>query len=681
MPLDEAPTTETETETDTATPMTAEPLREKRLPRALLACYFLNTVTLTLPSTAFSAWLNDDVKMTLEDQSRYYALAFLPWSLKPLFSLLAERVPIAGMRRKPWVVLASAGTAASMIASSALTQSIAAVYVLAIVRSAFEALSSTVLGLVLIDHVGATSLQEAQPAQASTTAARVSGSIFAYVVGFGMYGCAPSPEKQEKWDPLHVILFSAVVPALAAMSGAMLPEPKQAALTPPSPSTPLGTVMEDAPLLASASSSPSPTPSGTSASTPAPSSSHHHTPLQLPSTPDAGTATDTTDAPLAVRALLVKHAPTLAGLLLVQATIIWASLQSVITSKAAWSAVMGVMGSITVGLVLYLMIGPPAKQATEDQRQSVRFALFLFLINAVPSTSIVWWSFQYASLRTTALGTPACGMQVLAVVDQVVSLAACAAHGPLSRLISARRSDVVFVVFTVTHAAIALAVNLPPTLTPNFATTGVAGMSPMVVFLVASVLAGFVGRLALVSLQVVATERCYAVNPTSLLTPGIVYGILLSLLDFGESTGAWIAAPIIAAVGVNYITSSWSGLWILVVLEAVATSVLAFFMPGLVCCRASKSASALGMAHAAAGVDGAGGATLSTTTATSGNPFRAVLDRWRGGNHGTGEDSDDGFVAAPTSTPSTSARVARVSPASPSSADADERVELALTRV
>jgi MFS family permease len=49
--------------------------------------------------------------------ARMMAIVAIPWSLKPLFGLAVDLVPIAGARRRPWLILA---TAAATIGSAAL---------------------------------------------------------------------------------------------------------------------------------------------------------------------------------------------------------------------------------------------------------------------------------------------------------------------------------------------------------------------------------------------------------------------------------------------------------------------------------------------------------------------------------------------------------------------------------
>ena len=81
------------------------------LPPWLGLFYFLNSCVQSIPLTANTGWLNEDLKMPQPTIPLYYALTFMPWSLKPLYGLLADRVPIRGYHFRPWLAISSIGSA------------------------------------------------------------------------------------------------------------------------------------------------------------------------------------------------------------------------------------------------------------------------------------------------------------------------------------------------------------------------------------------------------------------------------------------------------------------------------------------------------------------------------------------------------------------------------------------
>ena len=60
------------------------------LPRALLLLYFLGAWYESFSLLAFTSWMNEAVRMSQWQQNQYYAWTFMPWSLKPLYGLLAD---------------------------------------------------------------------------------------------------------------------------------------------------------------------------------------------------------------------------------------------------------------------------------------------------------------------------------------------------------------------------------------------------------------------------------------------------------------------------------------------------------------------------------------------------------------------------------------------------------------
>ena len=48
------------------------------------------------PLTANQGWLLEDLAMPQPTVNLYYAVTFMPWSLKPLYALLADRLPLCG---------------------------------------------------------------------------------------------------------------------------------------------------------------------------------------------------------------------------------------------------------------------------------------------------------------------------------------------------------------------------------------------------------------------------------------------------------------------------------------------------------------------------------------------------------------------------------------------------------
>ena len=104
------------------------------LPATLAAFYFLNSCAQSLPMLANMGFLNVELQMPQETQSLFYAVTFMPWSLKPLYGLVVEMVPIGGYHFRPWLALASAGSAVCYVLM-ARTVSIGGAFGIALCRA------------------------------------------------------------------------------------------------------------------------------------------------------------------------------------------------------------------------------------------------------------------------------------------------------------------------------------------------------------------------------------------------------------------------------------------------------------------------------------------------------------------------------------------------------------------
>jgi len=234
-----------------------------------------------------------------------------------------------------------------------------------------------------------------------------------------------------------------------------------------------------------------------------------------------------------------------AGLCLFEFCVVWASVQPMVDA-AVWASVLAIACLTSLGLVLRGYMVHPA------QRAAIAAAGFLFLLNASPSADDAWFSFSYSMLAHSQ-----CSAQYLAIVGEVASLLACGAFDRLQLRFPARlRAELSLVVFVLLSCAVSGA---------NAAIVqSRGGDNPLAAFAALGFFTSFVSRLAFLAQQTFATERCFAAKT---LTPGVMYGVYLSLLDFGDSASAWLSAPLIAAFNIDYLTDNWSGLVPLIVIS------------------------------------------------------------------------------------------------------------------
>ena len=347
----------------------------------------------------------------------------------------------------------------------------------AITRSFCEAFSDCVLGLILIDLVGQNRSNVAKM-QASTTAARVTGSVVAYIAGVGIYGCS----SDASLDSTTVITMTAVFPICAAFIALYLPDSK----------------------------------------------------------------VGWTPAKLALESSFISNQWVRAalGVCLIEFTIIWTSVQPLV-ALPVWLSFM----ILSCTACLCAMLFAYWRGAL---RGAMTAALFLFLLNAVPSPDDAWFSFSYSVLSQSQ-----CALQCLSLLGECSSFLACLAFGPLyKRMPERNRVEITLISFVLISCTAFL---LNAVLVSNR-----GGDIPVLSFAIVGFVTSFFGRLAFLAQQTFANERCYSAK---ILSPGVMYGIYLSFLDFGDSASAWLSAPLISAFGVEFGTQSWNGLLPLIVIN------------------------------------------------------------------------------------------------------------------
>ena len=122
------------------------------LPPSLALFYFLNSCVQSLPLTANQGWLLEELAMPQPTVNLYYAVTFMPWSLKPLYALLADCFPLCGFHFRPWLAISSAGSACCYVLAGVYVETIGGAFLVALVRAICNACAEFMLGAVLVNE-------------------------------------------------------------------------------------------------------------------------------------------------------------------------------------------------------------------------------------------------------------------------------------------------------------------------------------------------------------------------------------------------------------------------------------------------------------------------------------------------------------------------------------------------
>jgi len=193
------------------------------LPPSLALFYFLNSCVQSLPLTANQGWLLEELAMPQTTVNLYYAVTFMPWSLKPLYALLADCLPLCGYHFRPWLAISSAGSACCYVLAGVYVKSIGGAFLVTLVRSVCNACAEFMLGAVLVNEAREARGGSATTLQAAANGCRFAGTLFSAAVGLLLYPCGTVHRRLP--DRL-VIALTACFPAAVALLVPWLPEPR-----------------------------------------------------------------------------------------------------------------------------------------------------------------------------------------------------------------------------------------------------------------------------------------------------------------------------------------------------------------------------------------------------------------------------------------------------------------------
>lgn len=75
------------------------------LTSALIPFVYFIAGASSLAGVAMTFYLKDDLHLSIAQSSMLASVSIIPWSVKPLYGLLSDRVPLFGLRRKPYLFL------------------------------------------------------------------------------------------------------------------------------------------------------------------------------------------------------------------------------------------------------------------------------------------------------------------------------------------------------------------------------------------------------------------------------------------------------------------------------------------------------------------------------------------------------------------------------------------------
>ena len=517
------------------------------LPWVLHALFGLNGFTLSFQTLSLMYVVNTRVAIPLRYLPTYGAIAFLPYSLKPIYGFLSQGLP----RDKLFVVLLTANSLSLFGTSAIPSGGVFFVFVAAVFRNITDSWAELCLGLTLIDHARKQQHSNydtlASRFQSQAATARNFGSLLASLITFLMF------VERRLVTPDKTQLSGAVADALLIttgclqITGAAIAHIYRNDFCPIPSHSPFTSLRQEAVLLDEESAL-----RDDEASHPSYSNGQEEDQCDVDSldTSSAASGTSIGQRPYHRRAnwrLMV----------LLQLFIIAVAMKGPIidlTSQVSWKLLLAC-------LLLTIIIVAVAMFLNDRWEKSHRVGLFLILRRACPSDQMIIASFLYFLFEPTPLL-----LQLLTLLGISMTTLSSWSYGKLWSKFSTGRDFLVVIGGTTILAALASLGNMAV----------FKYSSSHYIFLVAlaaKAIATFFSEwaflpdvvLATTSLSLGGNECDEQVvlhrNPPQANAPqieneaskkiAIEYGTLLSCIDLGDQLGSLLTGPIVAVLGIS----------------------------------------------------------------------------------------------------------------------------------
>lgn len=201
------------------------------LPTTVTLAYFLIAWSETFPLLAYTALLNDELRLNLSTITTFYAVTYMPFMWKPVFGWISDTFPIMGYRRIPYIMLTSLGSATANVVLACFVTSAQGLFVVVFCRTICDGFLQLVVGAFLVD-VARSDLSKSAKLQSLANAAKWAGSLVATLMALACYtGSGRAGLGAAASWARPAIVATAVAPALTCILANFFPEERAMAET------------------------------------------------------------------------------------------------------------------------------------------------------------------------------------------------------------------------------------------------------------------------------------------------------------------------------------------------------------------------------------------------------------------------------------------------------------------
>uniref|UniRef100_A0A7S2RSB5 Uncharacterized protein n=1 Tax=Mucochytrium quahogii TaxID=96639 RepID=A0A7S2RSB5_9STRA len=513
------------------------------VPWAILLVFFINSFVMSFKVNFFGAFISHEVPMSTPVFTQFWAFIYIPFSFKPLYAYIFENFSICGSKRKSFVIVCNLCISVTMLLMATVVKEVWQVFLVGFMESVFEAAAGMVVGLVVIDIASKDTTRIAK-LQSEQTIARYAGTFLAYIIALPVSGCF-----NYKWSNRTALLFSALLPLFGVAAALFIPEHKPEATCAHGSNY---SVLE-------------------STNTELHACDHTAVDSTITDSRDAGqTALDSMDRGLLIgspdanqdvqdvysedtlekKALLLFIPTILLFELLAIAVGIKVNLKSW-NMLGLWKIIVGSCGGVLIGWLLGAAIGLSRWGNKEGSKTLVKIAIpciYLFIVDAIPTTSDPFSSFKYSVL------TDRCQQQLVSIVGTFFQIIGMYVYG---LMFTGLKVEVTIVATTLLTTVVGLF---------ELFKLQSSSLTLFQTWVLVDAFTSIFAPMFLISKEVVAAHYSFSLrgkriqddtearnnfrNSTG-FSPGILYSIYLTCFDIGGSASGFLSAAIALDLDIN----------------------------------------------------------------------------------------------------------------------------------
>ncbi len=175
---------------------------------AIALVYFVQGA-MSITHLAVSFFLKDQLGLSPAQTASLLGIGMIPWTIKPLYGLISDGLPIFGYRRRPYLVISSLLGTIAWVCMTTIVNTAALATLMLVLSSMAIAFFDAIIDALVVQRARTESAGDAGSLQSFTWAAMsVGGIVSAYFSGFLL----------EHWGIKLVFAIAALLPLLVTIS-------------------------------------------------------------------------------------------------------------------------------------------------------------------------------------------------------------------------------------------------------------------------------------------------------------------------------------------------------------------------------------------------------------------------------------------------------------------------------